>query len=212
MKSFRFLLITALVLVFTNTNAQLFVGGSMGINTSGGKHDNGNTETDKPSSFAFSFNPKMGYFISEKFAVGAELYFGFTKENDNLATETIEKSTTIGIAPFARYYIFKINKFSVFGIGSLGISNTSYEVKFNGNVVSEPKTFNIGFNVRPGLSYDLTEKFSLETTLNFLNFGYIYSRTKEDDTKDTSSNFSFNVGMDNVTTIGNITIGAIYHF
>jgi hypothetical protein len=49
---------------------------------------------------------KWGYIISEKFAVGAELYFGITKKTTILATETIEKSTTIGIAPFARLLYF----------------------------------------------------------------------------------------------------------
>ncbi len=212
MKSIKFLMVVALVAFFTGANAQLFVGGSMGIRTNGGTHDNGNTKTDTPSQFGFNLNPKMGYFLSEKVAVGAELYLGFDKQNDNEEQETIRRATTIGFAPFVRYYVVTLNKFSVFGTGSLGISHTSAETKFDGAVMQEPKTLGIGFSITPGLAYNVTERFALETTFNFLNLGYNYSRTKEDDIKDTNSNFHFGAGLDNITTVGNITIGAIYRF
>ena len=104
---------------------------------------------------------------------------------------------------------------------TVGINGTSSKTKVTSSV-DGPSTFGYGVNVAPILSYDISKNFSLETTLNFLGLGFRYSETKTpgsslggyvvSETKDKSTDFGFGVNSNNLVTVGNITIGAIYKF
>ncbi len=64
----------------------------------------------------------------------------------------------------------------------------------------------------PGLAYDLTDRLSLETSLNFLSLGYYNTTEKNGASKDKTTSFNIGAGLDNIVTVGNISIGAIYRF
>jgi outer membrane protein len=193
-------------------NAQLFVGGHFNFNTSAGKTDDAGTTTDNPSHVNFNFSPKAGYMISDDFWVGAALSMGLTHSNSKDVVEVINNSTSFGIYPFARYYAFRLNKFSFFGQGQLGMAFSSSKTKTDGNSTDGPKSTTLSFRVFPGIAYDISDKFQLEAEINGFNLGVSHNITKDGDIKDQSTDAGFGVTLDNIVTTGNISIGAIYKF
>ena len=212
MKTSRIILIVLFSFFYVSLSAQFFVGGNFGLNTSGGSTDNGTIKTDKPSTISFNFSPRVGEFLYEKLAAGVALNFSLSRTKTPGATETIDKSSTIGLSPFLRYYAIKLDKFSVFGQGNIGFSYSRSTTKVGGTLTNGPITTNLYLNVVPGLAYDLSDKFSLETSINVLNFGYYQTTSKNGSAKDKTSSFGMGAGLDNIVTVGNISIGAIYKF
>jgi opacity protein-like surface antigen len=214
------LLILALAIVcFSQAEAQLFVGGAVSFSKTGGSTENDNGTDDNPSVSSFAFSPYAGYFLNDKFAVGIGVGYGrtCTTEFDYLGSDEDKKSigSTISIAPFARYYFASFNKFSLFAEGHLGFAFIKEKVKYDGETTDGPKTSTISFNVAPAISYAFSEKFELEANLNLFNLGYSHSVKKledNNDTKITSNNFGFGAGLNDITTLGNISISAIYRF
>jgi hypothetical protein len=81
------------------------VGGSFLINT-----------TKRVSEF--QFNPTVGHFFLKGFAAGSEMLISFTKEAE-------ERTTSLGIGPFARYYFeLKEPQFKPFVHTSFGVNST----------------------------------------------------------------------------------------
>lgn len=212
MKSYRVFLVALFSLFFISINAQIFVGGNVGFNTSNDKTDNGIATTQKESAYSLSLYPKAGMFLSEKLALGVSFDIYFSGDKSGVNTETISKSSTIGVSPFLRYYAINWNKFSVYGQGSIGLGFSNSSVKTGGSTTDGPKTTRLYIGFFPGLSYNISDKLSFETSLNFLSFGYNYFTTKDGSSKNNGSSFNFGAGLGNIVTVGNITIGAIYKF
>src|SRR5450759_1942136 len=212
MKTSRIILIVLFSFFYVSLSAQFFAGGNFGLNTSGGSTDDGTIKTDKPSTISFNFSPRVGTFLSENLAAGAALNFSLSRTKTPGTPETIDKSSTIGVSPFLRYYAIKLDKFSVFAQGNIGFSYTRPTTKVGGTLTGGPITTNLYLNVVPGLAYDLSEKFSLETSINVLSFGYYHTTIKNGSAKNKTSSFGMGAGLDNIVTVGNISIGAIYKF
>jgi opacity protein-like surface antigen len=210
MKSCKVFLIAICSFIFINLNAQVFVGGNAGFNTS---NDNrGGTISRKSSSYDLNLQPKAGKFLSENLAVGLALHISLSGSKTEINTETISKSTGIGVNPFLRYYAIKWNKFSVYGQGNIGVGVSNLKVKSGGTTSEGPKQTNTYLDIFPGLAYDITEKLSLETSLNILSFGYSYVTSKQGTVKDKGSYFNVGAGLSNIVSLNAITIGAIYKF
>ncbi len=207
MKSRIVILIALLSFLYFNLNAQVFVGGNAGLNTSSHKNDNGKT-----SDYNLSLSPNAGKFLSEKFAIGFALDISISGSRSTINTETITRSSTIGVSPFLRYYAIKWDKFSLFGQGNIGLDISNSRNKVGGVTTEGPRTINLFTNIYPGLSWDLSDKLSLETSLNFLSLGYNYSATGEGTSADKISGFYIRTGLNNIVTLNNITVGAKYKF
>lgn len=213
MKSFRIILAAfSISLLTAGANGQAFVGGSFGLRLNGGKFDNGTQTSDRPSELNLNLSPVFGKFISEKVALGIELDLGYSRESDNAAIEEIDLGSSFGVSPFLRLYAPLAGKLSVFGQGNLGFFYTSTKNKNGSTTTDGPKSTQLSFNIFPGLEYDLTEKLSLETSINVLNFGYSLNTSKSGNSTTTTSNFNLGGGIDNIVNVGNIRIGAIYKF
>lgn len=206
-------MISLLSFLCIGVNAQYFAGGSINLSTTHSTDEIGTTTTVDAKSFSTGISPAVGMFLSDKLAIGLELNTGFSKRETGVDTKTITKTTYFGVSPFVKYYMVKWNKLSLYGQGTMrtGFSTTNIE---SGLTETESKTTSIGFSVFPGLSYDLSDKLSLQTSLNFLGLSCIYNVEKDDDfdAKTSYTSFGLNADMDNIVTIGNITIGAIYKF
>jgi hypothetical protein len=212
MKASRISLIALFSFVCVSLSAQVFVGGNFSLNASGGSTSSGTSTTKNPSSFSFNLSPKAGIFLSEKFAVGSALDISFTGTKTPGNTEISSTSSTIGIVPFLRYYAIKMNKFSVFGQGNIGLSLSNSSSKIGATSMDGPKTTRLFLSIYPGLSYDISDKLSLETSLNILSFGYSYNITTHNSEKDKTSSFNIGAGLGNIVSVGAISIGAIYKF
>ena len=176
----------ALVAMMTLTvNAQVYVGGGVGLLTS--SYD-GNSET------YFSILPEIGYNINEDWAVGIAVGYGEAKSKVNVAgVKVTEKVKTFQIAPYARYTFAKFDKVNLFVDGSVGYKHENFAgVKTN--------TFAVGF--KPGVAVNLNDKLSFVAHVGFL--GYENEKIKGDD----KSTNTFGVALDG----SNLSFGVYYNF
>lgn len=211
MRTNKILLVVIFSFYYFIANAQIFVGGNFSLNTTSDNSDNGTTKT-KSSNFNIDFSPMAGKFLSEKIAVGVALDLSFSGMNSGVNNDLVERMSTIGINPFLRYYAVKWNKFSIFGQGNIGLAFSGSTVKSGNETSDGPKSTQVTLKVYPGLSYDINEKFSLETSLNFLNFGYVYTHSKSSTSTSNHSGLILGAGLSNIVWVGDITVGAIYKF
>lgn len=215
MKKFSFFMVIFLLSV-SFASAQYFVGGSMNLSATGGKTKIDGTSEDNPSKTRFSFYPKAGIFHSENLMFGAELSFSIRKDKTPGDPEIIERNTEFGISPFARYYAFKMGKFSLFGQGQLNLSTSSTEEESGGTTTEGPTNNRIGISVFPGISYNINEKVELEARINGVGFGIIRSVSKQDtaegEAKLINTDFMFGANLNSIVTTGDITVGAIIKF
>jgi len=205
MKKALILSTTLLVFLALGVKAQFFVGGGLGVYSSSSATTFGSTTYDDSKSFSLDFYPKVGYFMTKKFALGLGLGIGTSKytQFSSNGDETITKSNYWDIAPFARFYFKKIGDFSFFGEGELSFGNNKVKHEYPGGYSdSEDKSFNISERISPGISYSLTEKIELEAIL-----GGIHSTTSIDtypaaetneDYKDVSTSFGLDLGLDDL--------------
>ena len=210
----------------TVVKSQMFIGGNISLSTSGGTNLTESETTDLTSYTDLEFGPKIGFFTSDKFALGIELIVGTDRERDVITTgpnDVIVKDINnyFTFSPFARYYFFNKNKFSIFGQGTLGISIGSNKIKTDGNVNEGPRFTSFGIGVMPGMSFNLTDKIALEAGINLLDLGWNVSIVKDSyddgtgtgneiDTRDIRSNTYFNASLDNMLNTGAISISAIF--
>ena len=212
MKTGKVVLIILFSFFYVSLNAQVFVGGNFSFMTLGGSTSNGTTTNDKTSQLGLTLAPKAGIFLSEKLAAGATVGFMYNRAKTPGDPETISSASGIGLTPFLRYYAATWNKLSVFGQGQIGVSFSGSTTKVGGTSTEGPKTTLFQVNVLPGIAYNVSEKLALETSLNILSFGYYNETEKDGDFKDITSGFNFGAGLNNLFTVGSITIGAIYKF
>jgi hypothetical protein len=212
MKSYRICLIVLVSLFAISLKGQVFVGGNFGFNSASNKSQDGATITYKDSNYRFSLSPFGGIFLSEKFALGIELDLSLngSKAGVNIVSST--KSSSVGLSPFVRYYVIKWNNLSLFGQGNIGAEFTWGSLKTGGATDNSPKNTRLYFSVYPGLAYDITDKISLQTSINVLSLGFTHTTSKDDTEKHVSSSFNFGAGLGNIVSLNTITIGAIYKF
>jgi len=211
MKS-KIILLLTLSIFCISLNAQVFVGGNIGFNSGNQKSVDGSTTTGKGSNFSLDFTPNVGKFLSEKVAVGIALDISFSQNTTGVTTETKTKSSSIGASPFLRYYAVKWNKLALYGQGNLGFNLSNSSETTDGSTSNGPKQTSLYLTLSPGLSYDITEKLSLITSIHIFNFGYNYNITKDGTTKTTSSNFNIGGGLGNIVSVSAISVGAYYKF
>jgi outer membrane protein len=212
MKTSRILFVALFTFICAGLSAQVFVGGSFRINSSGNKTSDGSTTSQGPTTFGVNVTPTFGTFLSEKVALGIGLDFEYTDSKTHGSIATVSNSTTMGITPFLRYYAYKTGKFSVFGQANIGASLGTSKATVGTTTSDGPKNTNIYFNIYPGIAFDITPKIALETSLGFLSAGYNYSISKSGSDKATSSSLNVGAGTGNILNVGNLTIGAIIKF
>lgn len=220
-------LAVALIAATSAVNAQLFLGGSIGLNgTSGSTKVGENDKVSTQSAFDFSLNPTIGYNLTDKWIVGGTVAFGIGTTNDH--ANPVEVKTTAAnwsINPFARYEVAKFNKFGVWVEGKLTVGGVASKDKTTTTIgtsttvttVKDPYTTILGINFTPMMTYNISDNWQLTTALNFLGVGFnsaIATQTVNDvKTVGVVNSYGLNLNTDNVFgTLGGITIGAVYYF
>lgn len=113
----------------------------------------------------FEFNPKAGYFVTDKFAVGVELLVGSNKEEDTpLGGPTVEQKTNAFAAGvFGRYYFLDLGqRFKTYAELGVGFGNAKNEI--DGTEVSSASGVNAGFDL--GINYFITPSFAINFGLS----------------------------------------------
>ncbi len=196
------------LLSVTPADAQQLKKGNMLVETSLGdiSINKGKTKYESPTavtsryetnSFGITLSPRVGFFLSDNFVLGTELYISLYNSSDDdfnaagvKTSDSKYKNTNIGLSPFARFYFPGKNPKSVF-YGQLNagfnvdISLKRDYVYYNalGAITSkfkynyEKKPFNFRGDVKVGWNRFLTESIALN-----MDLGYGFSKNTQTST------------------------------
>lgn len=193
-------------------NAQVWVGGSVGY----GFQKNGSKRLHE-----FDLSPTVGFNLSEKWEIG--LQFSLGKDKSNTTEETVEKIDDLSqltvinyimatykysVQPFVRYNFYKTGIVTFFLDGSIGYQFNKQDNKLQHTTESsnkdgmysynntEYKTNIINVGIRPGVKFDVTDHFKLETHLGFVGYSHSSNpEVKSDRFGINASSTTINVGM-----------------
>jgi len=146
----KLLLASALMLASVAASAQLYVGGTVGLN-----RNTSDNVTD------FTIAPEIGYNYNSNWAFATGI--GYTYKYDSGL-----KSNVFQVNPYARYTYFRTGNnlvsFFLDGGVDLGIGKVSYEDDHSKTAVI------FGIGVKPGVSFNVTDNFSLVAHFGFLGY------------------------------------------
>ncbi|MVM35286.1 outer membrane beta-barrel protein [Spirosoma sp. HMF4905] len=126
------------------------------------KYDYGNT-------FSGSINPTVGYFVASNLLVGTGIPVSHTSQNYS-APGYIQngKTTTIGVSPFARYYVGSSKLKPYIGLAYTFSHNNSHSENST-NTPSETNSNSNATTLTPsiGVAYFLNRNISLDAQLGY---------------------------------------------
>ena len=165
------------------TKGDVFISGAIGIVS--------DKTGDEKSTF-FEIEPKIGFFVAEKIAIGGKLGFSSFKAENAFGDTDDETRFTVGA--FGRYYCTPASQFSVFS--ELGIDYSSVDDKLADDQENE---FGIGLGL--GVSYFVSKNFAIEATYAALGFN-----TNDNGGDGADKTNTFNIGGD----LRSINFGLVY--
>ena len=199
----KFFMTLAAIAVAATMNAQVYLGGTFGLDFENKLADkDGNDATG----VSFEIKPEIGYNLSEKSSVGIVLGFGVTNNSNKMVGDdsfgsllaggqkTEKSAIRFQIAPYYRYKFVQFDKVDLFFDAQVGFIYTKYDEWNN-------STFNIG--VRPGVAYNPNDKISFVAKLGN---GLFFESSKD---KDSSARSKFGL---NANTLAALEIGMYYNF
>jgi outer membrane protein len=168
------------------SNGDLFISGAIGINSA---------KTGDVKFTGFEIEPKIGFFVTEKIAIGGKLGFSSVKGENGSVDILDETAFTVGA--FGRYYYCTPgSQFSLFG--ELGVDYSSIDDK-----IADEQEKEIGVGLGLGLNYFMSENFAIEAIWGGLGF------TSNDNGGDGAEKTdTFAIGTD----LRSISLGLLYKF
>jgi hypothetical protein len=161
-------LFTILLFVLTGSAFAQFsqgtkmVGGSLSFSSTKEKSRLRSTTTDHARYHEFSLAPQFGYFIAERFALGAGLDLSLSGERSS-NSRAEHNSTTIQFTPFVRYYLPQ----RIFFEGKFGFGTYSYNGT-NGNGFDYDGKQNVSsWALAAGYAIMLNESVAIEPMLGY---------------------------------------------
>ena len=182
----KIMMIAAMMVAAVSANAQAYVGGGIGFQTTS-QGDNTNT--------VIKIIPEIGYNLSENWAVGIALGYGHSK--NTVSTNGVDvsvKTDVFSINPYARYTFVKFEKVNLFVDGGVGYTHTK---------AGDAKNNQFTIGLMPGVAVNLNEKLSFVAHVGFL--GYKYDK---DDYEGAKAANTFGLDLDGT----NLSFGLYYNF
>lgn len=207
----KLFILVAAALLSISANAQWYVGGTLGLNVDGNKTTSA-VSTSNSTDFKFNLAPEVGYYLSDKLAVGGFLNIntGFNNSKNEAIEDTEDGLTRFGwsIEPYVKYKFWGIGKFGIWGQAGVWIGTSTTKVKAAAD--SSVPTVNYGIEVLPVLTYDLNEHFTLDAYIDCVSLSYNGSchNDKKNDIKSTSNSF----GLGAATRGQILSVGFHYNF
>lgn len=135
---------------------------------------------------SYSFTPKIGYMMDDKWGVGGFLDFSGGKQNDD------DKFGTFGIGAFARYYFLSLGADKSFqAYGELGLGYSSEQFEPDGGDKFTDSAMNA--NIDLGMNYFFTPNWAATFTLaNILSYN-----SSNPENGDNTSDLEVNVNLFN---------------
>jgi len=184
----KILMTLAAAFVAVSMSAQVYVGGSIGVDAwSSQKNAGDRSET------VFSIAPELGYNLNDEWAIGAVVSYTSNKWagiTDNLTGLTISESA-FTINPYVRYTYLKAGKVNLFVDGGF-------------NYISATKNDWTGLAVglKPGLAVNLTDNISFVSHLGFIGWQQLNPDGDDNNINKTGVDLSGN----------NLTFGLYFNF
>lgn len=199
------IILAAIVAVSAMTaNAQTWVGGSLGFNSTTNTVKVGDASTDETST-NFEIAPEIGYNLDENWAIAVKVAYSHSAEKalDFDGYKMKGRANSFSINPYVRYTFLKAGNFSAFVDGGIAVSTTHYNG--SSDVISNPLAFGVGIN--PGLAYAVSNKVTLVAHVGDLSFVTSTIKTKNATPEVKHTTNAFNLGLTNA-----ISFGAYYNF
>ena len=215
------IILIVLATAITSGNAQFFVEGSVGVQYWGESASLDGISLNNPNRYFLNLSPLVGYQMNENLAFGVKASFirhteNFIIPDPNTGDDVLleRKLPGWGLAAFDRYKLWGTKKFSLLLESSLGISEY-HNVSSLGTMTTVNVTrSSIGVNAFPMISYDLSDRFSIIVSCDFLSLS-LYRLTVENKNtglEEKSWHFDFNAQSTIPEYLRNIGFGVIFHF
>jgi hypothetical protein len=211
----KVLFITSFILSSILANAQWYISGSFSYETASEKND-------KYSYTGLAISPQAGYYVNKKMDIGLSLEFSTSSDTRTLTYTNYEeitreqiqrgKTTAWTIAPYLRYSVFQRGVFEILGRASLylGFSTNSSSIDGYLEWESTGDNMGIGLYIGPTIQYNISDKISLFTSLNFFHIRMTFLSSESSMIEpDSYTDFGLNL---NFLNMGNLGVGVIYNF
>ena len=172
------------VLFAVNVSAErgnMVLGGSIGFDSRSGSEP-------MPNFTQLSIAPNFQYFLTDKFSLGVQVQFWTAKRED------LDRTNSVNISVFGRYYLLKTQRFGVFGQARAGTG-------FNNNELQGFGSPSVNVRIAPGIQYFINSRWSVETFL-FTLFDFHHQRF------DAGTRNTFRAGVNN----GMSSFAVNFHF
>lgn len=143
------------------------VGGTVSFSSTTTKDKFDNTTRKLETNTDFSLAPQFGYFVIDRFALGASLDFSLANEKSKTDQRDVT-FTTVQIAPFVRYYL----PAGIFFEGQFGVGTTkaSGENSIGGTVEGKQNVFS--WSLAAGYAIMINESVAIEPMLGYGSVNY----------------------------------------
>lgn len=173
----KVILVAVMALLSANLFAQVFIGGSLGINTTSNVDRVLNANN---SNFGFTLAPNVGFKINDDMAVGGRLTF--TTSSTTAGAVVTPGPVTFGIQPYFRYSLLYFGNFAIAGEANFGLSFTGQTNTITApgtpDIINKTSSTRFSLGVTPVLLYELNKHITLEANLNVLTVGFTSLSTK----------------------------------
>jgi len=142
------------------TKGTIMAGGSFGASFNTDKTKSGNTTVTNGTNNSISLFPQAGYFIMDNLAVGAGIDLGISSSKAQ-GSNNKSTSTSIALAPFARYYYQKLYGQFAFNLGTGNNKFTS------GNTTTDNGYSTSGWSLAVGYAHLLNEHVAVEPQIGY---------------------------------------------
>jgi len=208
MKNF-FLMFLAAVLTVNVASAQILFIGSAGFDYAGGSRTTGGQTIEMQSKIAFQFSPRVGFVLTENFAVGAG--FGIststtkTPKNDPsfyplLPLEDIKQtSTVLSALVFTRAKLVGAQRLTLFLdevviVGGVNLKTTGASNPIKGTIFA--------IEVIPVLAYNFNERLNIAASSDIMKLGFRSTSTvnkgAQDEVKTKTNSFGVGYNSNNL--------------
>ncbi|UKB81842.1 outer membrane beta-barrel protein [Chryseobacterium sp. MEBOG06] len=201
------------VALFGFSNAQIVKGTTYLSGQVEYSHSENNQFTQKRKDDVVKILPTAGYFVNTNLAIGLGAGYKSTVTKYDLGNAAISNLLEIKdtenafvVAPFIRKYWTLSHKLYIFGQLQIPLEFGQEKVDANSNIeMGDPELASfegknnythIGINIKPGVDYFLSKKWSIEAT--FGEFGYNTNKRDLDGAK-RQNNYKFDVNLASVT-------------
>ena len=190
----------------TNASAQDYVGGSFSISNTANQIS---TASDHTNSFSFNVAPDFGWEFGEQWAVGVRPTLGFSQASSGNHKDQV---FSLGVNPYARYKFLTANRFGLWAEAGSNLSYNFTQIKSDG-YARKNHILNYGVQLLPVVTYQLGNHVSLETRLNIFSVVMNGSHASSDEqTLDTFTCGLSATSKNIIGSLGDITVGFLYHF